>query len=387
MQPGINNLHAVTIVDTSESHRRELHEALFSFYEVQDYEDAVVALKAFITSPPHIIIVGDNVGKHNSLHLIRHIRNQKLLHHVPILFITEGKNPTLIHQAKTAGVDEYLIKPYLRSNLLNTISRIVNRDVEKSWENLSLVQKDSLKNTLTVFNNIADFIANGESIAFKKVSDACTPLIEAIKQNDFRDILTGVKNHDNYTYSHSMRVATLLSLLGQAAGLKEEEHKILASGGLLHDVGKMMIPHQVLNKAGKLDEAEFEIMKSHVIHTVNYLESAGDVPKQVIDIAGKHHEKLDGTGYPNGLKGKEINELVRMASIVDVFSALTDRRVYKAPMSPEVALKIMQEEMSHHLDQHLLKLFRGMLLDAAIEKESEFGEVLAVRGDEGNGCC
>ncbi len=160
-----------------------------------------------------------------------------------------------------------------------------------------------------------------------------------------------------------MRVATLLSLFGAAIGIKGEEHMTLTAGGLLHDVGKMVIPHEVLNKAGKLDEAEFVVMKSHVTHTLDYLEKTQTLPSGVIIIAGQHHEKLDGTGYPFGLKGAELNQLGRMASIIDVFSALTDRRVYKPPMEPEKAFSIMGN-MQGHLDQTLLLVFKEMLLDS-----------------------
>ena len=97
---------------------------------------------------------------------------------------------------------------------------------------------------------------------------------------------------------------------------------------------------------------------------MNFLAESQGLPKGVVTIAEQHHEKLDGKGYPKGLKGKELNELARMASIVDIFGALTDRRVYKDPMPPEKALGIMTE-MKDELDQSLLGLFRGMLLDAA----------------------
>ena len=91
------------------------------------------------------------------------------------------------------------------------------------------------------------------------------------------------------------------------------------------------------------------------------------IPKPVIIIAAQHHEKLDGSGYPHGLKGDDLNDLARMASIVDVLSALTDRRVYKPPMPAEKALSIMTDEMGHHLDQHFLSMFKAMLLDAVVD--------------------
>jgi putative nucleotidyltransferase with HDIG domain len=169
---------------------------------------------------------------------------------------------------------------------------------------------------------------------------------------------------DNYSYVHSLRVATFLSLFGNVLSIKGDDLMTLSSGGLLHDVGKMYIPHEVLNKPGKLTEEEFATMKSHVIHSIEFLNKSPELPKGVIIIAGQHHEKLDGTGYPLGLKGAELNELARMASIIDIFSAITDRRVYKEPVPPDQALKIMGN-MKDHLDQNFLAAFREMLLDGA----------------------
>jgi len=174
-----------------------------------------------------------------------------------------------------------------------------------------------------------------------------------------------VKDHDDCTYVHSIRVATLLTLFGQAAGLPASDRIVLASGGLLHDVGKMAIPQGLLNKPGKLDDAEFAVIKGHVDTTVRLLRAVTSIPEPVITIAAQHHERLNGKGYPHGLAGGQVDELARMAAIADVFSALTERRSYKAPIAADKALALMSE-MDGHLDQHLLRLFRGMLLDAGV---------------------
>ena len=97
-------------------------------------------------------------------------------------------------------------------------------------------------------------------------------------------------------------MATLLSLFGNVIGLPQSEQLLLASGGLLHDVGKMSIPHEVLNKPGRLTEEEFVVMKGHVDASVHYLMQNPEIPKGVITIAAQHHEKLDGTGYPNRIR-------------------------------------------------------------------------------------
>jgi HD-GYP domain-containing protein (c-di-GMP phosphodiesterase class II) len=284
----------------------------------------------------------------------------------PIVMVANGPEAKVQDLCRRAAVDDYLIKPYRRSLLLKRITGILNRKIEKSWDFLPDTQKRALRGTVDIFNNISDVIATGEPLPFGSVADACAPLVEAVNNHDFKSILNGVKDYDNYSYAHSMRVATLLSLFGCAAGIQGKDQLVLASGGLVHDAGKISIPHEILNKPGRLDEAEFAVMKSHVAHTISFLEACSEIPKSVTVIAAQHHEKIDGTGYPNGLKAGELNELARMAAIVDVFSALTDRRVYKPSMDPETALTLMSDQMKNHLDQHFLALFKTMLLDAVL---------------------
>jgi putative nucleotidyltransferase with HDIG domain len=357
--------HAVAIVDENGSHLSEVTEALLSFYNVKPYHDINSAHGDLVAHPPEIILVGDLAQSPKMLNFIDSARQESRLAEIPIIFINDN-NSDKIAAAKAFGADAVLIKPYRRSMLINAISSLINAKVEREWEALPPLQYKALKGTVEAFNNIADYISEGEPLPFNQIKDACVPLVEAIKKNNFKSILSGLKNHDNYTYVHSMRVATMLSLFGHAAGLKDHDQLVLASGGLLHDVGKMLIPHAILNKPGGLTEEEFAIMKSHVPETVKYLKLNKDIPNSVIVIAAQHHEKLDGKGYPHGLQGQELNELARMAAIVDVFSALTDRRVYKPPMEPEEALNIMTNKMQSHIDQHFLKLFRTMLYEVVI---------------------
>lgn len=365
MNANAGSKRAVAIVDENGHHRSEVSTALLSFYSVDPYDDLKHALKQIAMNPPEVILVGDLPQSSKMLNFIDNARQEIKLAEVPIVFINESSTDKTM-AAKAFGANAVLIKPYRASMLINTISSLINAKVEHEWEELPPLQYKALKGTVEAFNNIADYISAGEPLPYDEITNACVPLVDAIKQNSFKSILSGLKNHDNYTYVHSMRVATMLSLFGHAAKLKDHDQLVLASGGLLHDVGKMLIPHNILNKPGGLNEEEFAIMKSHVPETVKYLQLNKTIPKSVIVIAAQHHEKLDGKGYPNRLKGDELNELARMAAIVDVFSALTDRRVYKPPMEPEEALNIMTTKMQTHIDQHFLQLFRNMLYEVII---------------------
>jgi putative nucleotidyltransferase with HDIG domain len=354
----------VAVIDANAEHRRQVAHALTSFYQIADFPLFDRAMEDLAHSHPCVVLLDEMAIPKAGGDPIKAIR--RLMPGVPVI---KTLNRSLAHLGETVrDADACLEKPFRRSSLIKTISSLVNKTVEAKWDTLAPQYSESLKRTVENFNNISDLIDRGEPLAYQDVTTACAPLVDAVSNHDFKVILDNVKGHDNYSYVHSLRVATLLSLFGHTIGLKGEDMNLLASGGLVHDIGKMKIPHEVLNKPGRLDDEELKVMRSHVPKSVDYLKLCDTLPKGVITIAEQHHEKLDGSGYPRGLKGGQLNELARMAAIVDIFSALTDRRVYKEPMAPEEALALMTDRMAGDIDQQLLTLFKGMLLDAVSEQ-------------------
>ena len=256
-----------------------------------------------------------------------------------------------------AGATACLPKPYLPSALIALISTAMNQVCERQWEAFPALPAAALKSSVTMFNTVADMLATGQPIQYPDINAGCQPLLEAVNADGVVHLLQGVRQHDDYTYAHSLRVAVFLSVFARSLGLSWAEQAVLTAGGLLHDIGKTAIPTLLLNKAGRLTDSEFGIMKGHVAASISLLEKSPSLPDGVLVIAGQHHEKLDGSGYPHGLPGAKLNELARMAAIVDIFSALTDRRVYKATMTPDHAFALMAEEMSAQLDMPLLRCF------------------------------
>jgi HD-GYP domain-containing protein (c-di-GMP phosphodiesterase class II) len=176
-------------------------------------------------------------------------------------------------------------------------------------------------------------------------------------------MLDAASQHSNTAYVHSLQVATLLTLFGHAIGLPKSQQILLACGGLLHDVGKLSVGYSVLAKKGQLTSDEWELIRNHVAASVLFLKGGGDMPKGILTIAAQHHERLDGTGYPMGLKANQLNELARMVGIVDVFSALVEDQPYRPKKDFETAMHIMTEEMGGQLDQDLFRRFREIVLD------------------------
>lgn len=360
-------LARVIVIDGSPSDRRDVSAVLRGFYHVVPCADAEEARRALTSgTTPALILIDETVPPTGGAALLRAFRRRTDLAAVPILATSATRHSAFAREAPTLGATVVLHKPYPVRVLRQTLSGMLNTWVEQSWNLLEPVQRKALKNTVAAFNSIADAVRDHGRLPYDTVRDSCKPLAKAVQNARFRDILAGVRNHDDYTYVHSLRVATFLTLFGHGLGLRDDDLLTLTSGGLLHDIGKIAIPLSVLNKPGSLDPAEKAVMRTHVRRTMDMLLERSDVPRAVTIIAGQHHERPDGTGYPLGLSGSSINELARMAALADIFVALTDRRVYKPSIAPEQALAMMAD-MGWAIDQHLLRMFREILLDSANE--------------------
>ncbi len=171
------------------------------------------------------------------------------------------------------------------------------------------------------------------------------------------DALFSLFSKDYYTFTHSVQVAFLGMSFCKFLGWKPEEIKDFGTGALFHDVGKNAIEDSILNKPGKLDRDEFEIIKKHTSLGYEQMRSAQVISKNQLLVVLHHHEAMDGSGYL-GLKGYEIHKYARVARIIDVYDALTTKRSYKEAMPPGKALEIMAGEMKATFDDPLLKAFQ-----------------------------
>jgi len=168
--------------------------------------------------------------------------------------------------------------------------------------------------------------------------------------------LARIKTADEYTFMHSVAVCALMVGLARQMGLNDEATQQAGLAGLLHDLGKAHIPLEILNKPGKLSDAEFALMRGHPGAGHALLQGQG-LPAPVLDACLHHHEKIDGTGYPHRLPAEQIGTLARMAAICDVYDAITSDRPYKAGWDPAESLRRMAEWTRDHLDQRLYQAF------------------------------
>ncbi|XAH21181.1 HD-GYP domain-containing protein [Xylophilus sp. GW821-FHT01B05] len=181
---------------------------------------------------------------------------------------------------------------------------------------------------------------------------AAQPLVEDIAASVARNpaafvSMVRLKALDDYTYMHSVAVCALMVALGQQLGWPEAQVREAGMGGLMHDLGKALMPLEVLNKPGSLTEHEFGIMKGHPEEGWRLLREAGTASETVCDVALHHHEKYDGAGYPHQLAGEGIGVYARMGALCDVYDAVTSLRSYKAAWDPALAMRRMASWKGH----------------------------------------
>lgn len=180
-----------------------------------------------------------------------------------------------------------------------------------------------------------------------------------LADDETADAMAMITSHDYYTYTHSVNVGMLSVLLAKALFKDSHDHnmKELGAGFFLHDLGKCDVPLQLINKAGRLSDEEWQVMRNHPRRGNKLLSEADQLTKECGVIVMQHHEREDGSGYPFGLSKDEIHLYARICSIADVFDALTSTRAYKKKLPTFDALAIMREEMLHHFNQELFKQF------------------------------
>ncbi|TRY33434.1 HD-GYP domain-containing protein [Aliiglaciecola sp. M165] len=200
-------------------------------------------------------------------------------------------------------------------------------------------------------------VAKGLPVDLKMPKEFSEQLVGSIDRNpNALMCLTKIREKDSYLLEHSLNVAVLLARFAKYLDMEEEEVQELALAGFLHDIGKIKIPDNILHKPGRLTDFEMNIMRDHVYYGVVTLEEMG-LPEHIVRTMAEHHERLDGYGYPDGLRGDEISLYGRMIAIVDTYDAITADRVYKAGMPSQKAMKILLGDSPKMYDMELVQKF------------------------------
>ncbi len=190
-------------------------------------------------------------------------------------------------------------------------------------------------------------------------------VVAVLEKYGLEELLESVRLHHAGTHQHSLLVMAIAIALGRSLGLERTDIELLALGGLLHDVGKCTVPESILTKPGRLTDAEFKEIRRHPEEGLALLRAAEPaLPPAVLDMVRHHHERLDGSGYPDGLRGAEIAPMIRWLSLCDVYGALVERRSYRPPLAPSAALSIVRAIAEDgQLDPDAVDVLAGLVTD------------------------
>ena len=259
-------------------------------------------------------------------------------------------------RAQTLGATAIIHRPVLPEALL----RKIREDDGAKLVALGAVPDDALTpHARAAANSLQDILSaacTGTLIEPAAVQAAGVAVMDEIEAEGLSSWIETVRTHHSQTYQHSLLVTGVAVAFGEHIGVSRRDRQRLSSAGIMHDIGKARIPLAILEKPGPLDENEVAVMRKHPEYGVEALGNTA-VPLEMRDIILHHHELLDGSGYPHGLKGNEICDLVRILTISDIFGALLERRSYKPPFSSEAAYQILVD-MGPRLDRDLVRAFK-----------------------------
>ncbi|MDF1591341.1 MAG: HD domain-containing protein, partial [Desulfobacterales bacterium] len=238
----------------------------------------------------------------------------------PVVMVTALDDRESKIQAIEAGADDFITKPPQKEELLSRTN--------------SLIKVKKLNNNLASIENVLFSLANA------------------------------VEAKDTNTLGHIERVSNMAMTIGRRMKLSDKEIEALKIGGALHDVGKIGIPHDILNKSDKIEPDEWEIMKTHIAIGYKICQLLQNNFGPALDVICYHHEKLDGSGYPYGMMGEDIPMVARIMAVVDIYDALISNRPYRKGMSREEALKIIYEEADKNkLDKDIVRCLAELIYE------------------------
>jgi len=340
---------------------RELANILQSVSEV----DTVSTSDLPDTPADHIsgVVVDINLRSAESVQRVRNKLRHEAYRAMPRLFVLADALHHGSMQAWALGATDTISRPFNAEGILQRIhaafpdshgfdatdrGKTLNRGVAAAHEVM-----------VKIFNKLPA----GVPLKFSDVVAAENKILKAIKHSSLREWLTAVGCHHTDSYRHCLFVTGFAVAFAQHLGMREDDQRRLTRAALLHDVGKAFLPLAILDKPGTLTEEEMNEVRKHPRLGYDALAAQGGFPPEMLDVVLHHHEFLDGTGYPDGLCGDRISDIVRLTTIVDIYSALVENRPYRLPYTHAKAFAIM-EQMVGKLDQHLLQAFRPVTLGA-----------------------
>jgi putative nucleotidyltransferase with HDIG domain len=336
---------------------RELADILQSVSEV----DTIATSDIPETPADHFagIVVDINLKSAESVQLVRNRLRADAYHSMPRLFVLADALHHATMQAWALGATDTISRPFDARGILQRIRAAFPDSTGFDATASGKALNEGVAAAHTVMVKMFEKLPAGIPLAFSDIVEAENRILRAIKHSSLREWLTTVGCHHLQTYRHCLFVTGFAVAFAQHLGMREDDQRRLTRAALLHDVGKAFIPVAILDKPGTLSDEEMGEMRKHPRRGYEALAAQGGFPPEMLDVVLHHHELLDGTGYPNGLRSNQISDIVRLTTVVDIYAALVEKRAYRPAFTHAKAFATM-EQMGEKLDRHLLQAFRPL---------------------------
>jgi putative nucleotidyltransferase with HDIG domain len=309
------------------------------------------------------IVVDINLRSSESVQRVRDKLRAEAYRGLPRLFVLADALHHGSMQAWALGATDTIARPFDAESILQRIQAAFPDSSGFDTTPSGKALNSGIAAAHTVMVKIFEKLPAGMPLAYVDIMRAESQILRAIRQSSLREWLTAVGRHHSDTYRHCLFVTGFAVAFAQHLGMREDDQRRLARAALLHDVGKAFVSLAILDKPGALTDKEMAEVREHPRRGYDALAAQGGFPPEMLDVVLHHHEFLDGTGYPNGLRGNQISDIVRLTTIVDIHAALVEKRAYRKPFAHARAFAMM-EAMDGKLDQHLLQAFRPVALGA-----------------------
>jgi putative nucleotidyltransferase with HDIG domain len=333
------------------ANRDRLRKQLASLFEVQ-FEPLERSLESEIGQ--HTVFDFDLNDTTHLLKLKDKLKNRPK--DAKVVFITEKASRLQDTRALAIGATDVIHRPVEARTLIAKLWREAETLADED-SGLPATSGSGVIAAADTLRGIFSAACRGASPDPQAIHSAGDAIVGQVEEQGLSAWIDTVRAHHSQTYQHCLLVTGLAVAFGQQLGASRADRQRLSFAGMLHDVGKARIPLAILEKPARLDEAELAVMRKHPQYGLDALATVPGLPAEMLDMVVHHHEYLDGSGYPHGLMGNEISDLVRVMTISDVFGALIERRSYKPPMSGEAAYQILTD-MGPKLDKVLVQEFR-----------------------------
>lgn len=331
------NKALILLVDDDEINSKAVTEMLKEDYQVLTAASGYEAFELLKEYTPHLILLDVHMPEMNGHDVIRLLKENPDFAEIPVVFLTSDEDEKTEIQGFSEGAIDFLRKPFRKNVAIQRIQRILE---------LSYLQK-----------NLKQEVEKQTEVAEKRRES-----VERMSLQMVQALANTIDAKDSYTNGHSTRVAQYAVMIAEKMGYSGERLERLQYAALLHDIGKIGVPREIINKPSKLTDEEYEIIKTHPVIGGNILNEISEIPDIAIG-ARWHHERYDGRGYPDGLSGDEIPEIARIIGVADAYDAMTSKRSYRDVLSQDTVKGELEKGKAGQFDAEIAEIMIQLMED------------------------